>query len=88
MTRISLRNHRNSRIFFQSNEINSEIWAFLERYTKRNLVLFKRNTGQGQVLAATEQVHEADIERKKEVENARDGDDDEDDDTDEDQVSL
>ena len=40
------------------------------------------------VLPATEQVHEADIERKKEVENARGGDDDEEDDTDEDQVSL
>ena len=41
------------------------------------------------VLAATEQVHDADIERTKEVENARGGDDDdEDDDTDEDPVSL
>jgi len=40
------------------------------------------------VLAATEQVHEADIVRKKEVENARGGHDDEEDDTDEDQVSL
>ena len=39
-------------------------------------------------LAATKQVHEADIERKKEIENARRGDDDEEDDTDEDQVSL
>ena len=38
------------------------------------------------VLAATEQVH--DIERTKELENARGRDDDEDDDTDEDQVSL
>jgi len=40
------------------------------------------------LLPATEQVHEEDIERKKEVENARDGDDDEEDGTDEDQVSL
>ena len=40
------------------------------------------------VLAATEQVHEADIERKNEVENACGGDDEEEDDTDEDQVSL
>ena len=40
------------------------------------------------VLAATQQVHEADIERTKEVENARGGNDDEDDDTDEDQVRL
>ena len=40
------------------------------------------------VLAATEQVHDADIERTKEVENARGGDDDEDDDTDEEQVRL
>ena len=40
------------------------------------------------VLAATEQVHEADIERTNEVENARGRDDDEDDDTDEDQVRL
>jgi len=40
------------------------------------------------VLAATEQVHEADIERTKEVENARGGDDDEEDDTDEGQVRL
>ena len=39
-------------------------------------------------LPATEQVHEADIERKNEVENARGGDDDEEDDTDDDQVSL
>ena len=36
------------------------------------------------VLATTKQVHEDDIERTKEVENARGGDDDEDDDTDED----
>jgi len=40
------------------------------------------------VQAATEQVHEADIERKQEVKNARGGDDVEEDDTDEDQVSL
>ena len=39
---------RNVRIFFLQNEINNEIWAFLARITKRNLVLFKRNTGQGQ----------------------------------------
>ena len=40
------------------------------------------------LLSATEQVHEADIERKKKVGNARGGDDDEEDDTYEDQVSL
>jgi len=40
------------------------------------------------VLAATKRVHEADIERKQEVKNARGGDDAEEDDTDEDQVSL
>ena len=39
-------------------------------------------------LATTKQVHEDDIERTKEVENARGGVDDEEDDTDEDQVSL
>ena len=40
------------------------------------------------LLPATEQVHEADIERKQEVKNARGGDDEEKDDTDEDQVNL
>ena len=35
--------------FFMFNGINNEIWAFLERNTKRNLVHFKRNTGQGQI---------------------------------------
>ena len=40
------------------------------------------------LLPATEQVHEADIELKQEVKNARGGDDDEDNDTDEDQVNL
>ena len=39
---------RNVRIYFLQNEINNEIWAFLARITKRNLVLFKRNIGQGQ----------------------------------------
>jgi hypothetical protein len=29
-------------------EINNKIWVFLERNTNRNLVHFKRNTGQGQ----------------------------------------
>jgi uncharacterized protein YggT (Ycf19 family) len=41
---------RNVRNFFLQNEINNEIWAFLARITKRNLVLFKRITGQGQVV--------------------------------------
>jgi len=36
--------------FFLQNEIKNEIWAFLARITKRNLVLFKRNTGQGQAV--------------------------------------
>ena len=40
------------------------------------------------LLPATEQVHEADIERKQEVINARGGDDEEKDDTDEDRVNL
>ena len=31
----------------KSNEIHSKIRAFLEQNTKRNLVLFERNTGQG-----------------------------------------
>ena len=39
------------------------------------------------LLLATEKVHEADIERKQEVKNARGGDDEEIDDTDEDQVN-
>jgi len=39
------------------------------------------------VLAATEQVHDAGIGRKKEVEDARGADDDEEDDKDGDQVS-
>jgi len=40
------------------------------------------------LLPATEQVHEADIERKQEVKNDRGGDDAEIDDTDRDQVNL
>ena len=36
-------------IFFIWNEINNEIWVFLERNTKRNLVHFKWNTGRGQL---------------------------------------
>jgi len=40
------------------------------------------------LLPATEQVHEADIERKQEVKNARGGDDEDKDDTDKDQVNL
>ena len=40
------------------------------------------------LLPATEQVYEADIERKQEVKNARGGDDEEKDDTDEDQANL
>ena len=40
------------------------------------------------LLPATEQFHEAEIERKQEVKNARGGDDEEKDDTDEDQVNL
>ena len=39
---------RNARIL---NEINNEIWVFLERNTKRNLVHFKRSTGQGQAVS-------------------------------------
>ena len=35
--------------FLYINEINNEIWVFLERNTKRKLVHFKRNTGQGQL---------------------------------------
>ena len=46
--RNALKTMRNVRIFFLQNEIKNEIWAFLARNTKRNLVLFKRNTGQGQ----------------------------------------
>jgi hypothetical protein len=37
---------RNVRNLFIKNEINDEIWAFLERNTKRNLGHFKRSTGQ------------------------------------------
>jgi len=40
------------------------------------------------LLPATEQVHEADIERKQEVKNSRGGDGEEKVDTDEDQVNL
>ena len=49
---VLFRNQRNLRFFFLSlNEIYSGIWAFLKRNTKRNInmVLFKRNTGQGQL---------------------------------------
>jgi hypothetical protein len=37
--------------FCEMRFIHNEIWAFLERNAKRNLVHFKRNTGQGQAMA-------------------------------------